>query len=62
MFQLPHAGTAVKEAYAKRRLLGCLDVKGAHFYPDATWELYVELPAEAAKPGEDVVGKLLKPL
>ena len=45
MFQLPHAGTAVKEAYAKRRLLGFLDVKRAHL-----------------KPGEDVVGKLLKSL
>ena len=61
-FQLPHAGTAVKEAYAKRRLLGFLDVKRAHFYSDATRELYVELPAEAKKPGEDVVGKLLKSL
>ena len=56
-FQLPHAGAAVKEAYAKRRLLGFLDVKRAHFYSDATRELYVELPAEAKKPGEDVVGK-----
>ena len=61
-FQLPHAGTAVKEAYAKRRLLGFLDVKRAHFYSDATRELYVELPAEAKKPGEDVVGRLLKSL
>ena len=61
-FQLPHAGTAVKEAYAKRRLLGFLDVKRAHFFSDATRELYVELPAEAKKPGEDVVGKLLKSL
>ena len=61
-FQLPHAGTAVKEAYAKRRLLGFLDVKRAHFYSDATRELYVELPAEAKTPGEDVVGKLLKSL
>ena len=61
-FQLPHAGTAVKEAYAERRLLGLLDVKRAHFCSDATRELYVELPAEAKKPGEDVVGKLLKSL
>ena len=53
-FQLPHAGTAVQEAYAKRRLLGFLDVKRAHFYSEATRELYVELPAEAKKPGEDV--------
>ena len=28
-FQLPHAGAAVKEAYAKRGLLGFLDVKRA---------------------------------
>ena len=61
-FQLPHAGEAVKEAYAKRRFLVFLDVKRAHFYLDATRELYVELPLEATKPGEDVVGKLLKSL
>ena len=61
-FQLPHAGTAVQEAYAKRRLLGFLDVKRAHFYSDSTRELYVELPAEAKKLGEDVVAKLLKSL
>ena len=61
-FQLPHAGEAVKEAPAKRRLLGFLDVKRAHFYSDATRELYVELPPEAKKPGEDAVGKLLKSL
>ena len=61
-FQLPDAGKAVKEAYRKRRLLGFLDVKRAHFYSDATREIYVELPAEAKKPGEDVVGRLLKSL
>ena len=61
-FQLPYAGEAVKEAYAKRRLLGFLDLKRAHFYSDATRELYMELPAEAKKPGEDVVGKLLESL
>eukprot|EP00435_Cladocopium_sp_Y103_P057470 s264_g19.t1 len=59
---LDSKGVAVKEAYRKRRLLGFLDVKRAHFYSDATRELYVELPAEAKKPGEDVVGKLLKSL
>jgi hypothetical protein len=37
-------------------------VKRAHFYSDATREIYVELPAEAKKPGEDVVGRLLKSL
>ena len=41
---------------------GFPDVKRAHFYSDATTELYVELPAEAKKPGEDLVGKLLKSL
>ena len=61
-FQMPDAGKAVKEAYRKRRLLGFLDVKRAHFYSDATREIYVELPAEAKKPGEDVVGRLLKSL
>ena len=61
-FQLPDAGKAVKEAYRKRRLLEFLDVKRAHFYSDATREIYVELPAEAKKPGEDVVGRLLKSL
>ena len=28
-------------------------MKRAHFFSDATRELYVELPAEAKKPGED---------
>ena len=42
--------------------LGFLDVKRAHFYSAATRERYIELPAEAKKPGEDVVGKLLKSL
>ena len=51
-----------QRSHAKRRLLGFLDVKHAHFYSDATRELYVELPAEAKKPGEDVVGRLLKSL
>ena len=37
-------------------------MKRAHFYSDATREIYVELPAEAKKPGEDVVGRLLKSL
>ena len=58
-FQFPHAGTAVKETYAKRRLFGFLDVKRAHF-SDATRELYVDLPAEAKKPGEDLVGRFPK--
>ena len=37
-------------------------MKRAHFYSDATRELYVELPSEAKRPREDVVGKLLKSL
>ena len=39
-----------------------IDVKRAHFVAEATRDLYVELPSEIRKPGEDKVGKLLKSL
>ena len=53
--QIPKIGT--------RRLLGFLDVKRAHFYSEATREIYVELPIEGkiASAG-DVVGRLRRSL
>ena len=39
-----------------------IDVKRAHFVAEATRDLYVELPGEIRRPGEDKVGKLLKSL
>ena len=39
-----------------------VDVKRAHFVSDATRELFVELPEEIRRAGEDKVGRLLKTL
>ena len=39
-----------------------IDVKRAHFVSEATRKLFVELPGEIRKPGEDKVGELLKSL
>ena len=46
-----------------RRLLGFLDVKRAHFYSEATREIYVELPTEGKTASDgDVVGRLRRSL
>ena len=46
-----------------RKLLGFLDVKRAHFYSEATREIYVELPSEGKTESDgDVVGRLKRSL
>ena len=53
--QVPKTGT--------RKLLGFLDVKRAHFYSEATREIYVELPSEGKTESDgDVVGRLKRSL
>ena len=53
--QIPKIGT--------RRLLGFLDVKRAHFYSEATREIYVVLPIEGKTASDgDVVGHLRRSL
>ena len=53
--QVPKTGT--------RKLLGFLDVKRAHFYSEATREIYVELPSEGKLESDgDVVGRLKRSL
>lgn len=61
-FQLPENPKYLSANNHKRRLLGFLDVKRAHFYSKATREIYVEIPEEGKEPGEDVVGRLLRSL
>jgi len=39
-----------------------IDMKRAHFVSDTTRELYIELPDEVKRPGEDKVGRLLRSL